>query len=112
MNIPYYRILEMNKIYEVFCDEENKLSISSNFIDLNERKKKLKKIIKIKYKWLNDNEYNNFYKSIKKKEIDLYLKFKKKEISSKYREKIIKLFCNGDTNNYTTNSFIFIFKSK
>ena len=23
MNIPYYRILEMNKIYEVFYDEEN-----------------------------------------------------------------------------------------
>jgi len=100
MNIPYYRILEMNKIYEVFYDEENKLSVSSNFIDLNERKKKLKKIIKIKYKWLNDIEYNNFYKSIKQKEIDLYLKLKKKEISSKYKDKIIKLFCDGDISNY------------
>ena len=99
MNIPYYRILEMNKIYEVFYDEENKLLISSNFIDLNERKKKLKNIIKAKYKWLNDNEYNNFYKSIKQKEIDFYLKFIKKGISSKYKDKIIKLFCDGDINN-------------
>lgn len=39
MNIPYYRILEMNKIYEVFYDEENKLIIKTNYIDLNERKK-------------------------------------------------------------------------
>jgi len=99
MNIPYYRILEMNKIYEVFCDEENKLIFRSNYIDLNERKKKLKNIIKTKYKWLNDNEYNIFYKSIKQKEIDLYLEFKKKKISIKYRDKIIKLFCYGDTNN-------------
>ena len=99
MNIPYYRISEMNKIYEVFCDEENKLSISSNSIDLKERKKKLKKIIKTKYKWLNDNEYNIFYKTIKEKEIDLYLKLKKKKILTKYRDKIIKLFCDGDINN-------------
>jgi Ca2+-binding EF-hand superfamily protein len=96
MNIPYYRILEMNKLYEAFCHDENN---SYKIIDLNERKKKLKTIIKTKYKWLNDNEYNNFYKTIKEKEIDLYLEFKKKEISNKYREKIIKLFCVSDSNN-------------
>lgn len=99
MKQPYYRILEMNKIYEVFCDEENKLLIKSNYVDINERKRKLKNIIKAKFRWLNDNEFNNFYKTIKNKEIDLYLTFKKKQISSKYREKIIKLFCSTDINN-------------
>lgn len=96
MKQPYYRTLEMNKLYEAFCHEENG---SYNLIDLNERKKKLKYIIKAKFRWLNDNEFNNFYKTIKEKELDLYLQFKKKQISSTYREKIIKLFCSGDDNN-------------
>lgn len=105
MNIPYYRNLEMNKIYEIFCDKENKLIINTNYIDLNNRKKKLKNIIKAKYRWLNDIEYNNFYKSIIQKEKDLYLKIKKKYISHRYRAKIIKLFYDGDIDN---NNFISI----
>ena len=44
MKQPYYRTLEMNKLYEAFCHEENG---SSNLIDLNERKKKLITFIKL-----------------------------------------------------------------
>ena len=96
MNIPKYRVKEILSLYKIFCDEE--LKITKN-IDLKCRKKNFKNIIKSKYKWVDDKEYKEIYKLIKIKELDLFLNQKKMEISLKYKDKLIKLFCNYDKND-------------
>ena len=94
MKIPEYRILDMNKIYEVFCEEQSNI-----YFNFNERKRNIKKIIKAKYTWLNDLEYNYFYKTIKENEIKIYLSKRKTKIMDEYKDKIVKLFSNIDTND-------------
>jgi hypothetical protein len=48
--IPKYRIDKILKIYNVFCDK------NKNNVNLKDRKIKFKKIIKIYYSWLTDDE--------------------------------------------------------
>lgn len=96
MNIPKYRIKEILSLYEIFCNEELKITKS---IDLKYRKKKFKNIIKSKYKWVDESEYKQIYALIKIKELDLFLNKKKMEISLKYKDKLMKLFCNYDKND-------------
>lgn len=52
INIPKYRLDEIMKIYDVFYDK------NKNNYDLKDRKIKFKKILKLYYKWLKDDEYN------------------------------------------------------
>jgi hypothetical protein len=91
MCIPTYRIKEFKKIYEVFFDE-------CKLYDLKERKDKLKKIIRLKYSWLTNDEYNHLYNIIKTQEINNYFKTKKSIISNKYKTKILEIYALFDTN--------------
>jgi Ca2+-binding EF-hand superfamily protein len=92
INIPKYREKEIKKLYEVFCDKEKSY-------DLNYRKKEFYKILKAQYKWIKNDEFEEMYKFIKIKEYNLIFDSKKREISQKYKEKIIKIFCNLDSDN-------------
>ena len=96
MNIPKYRIKEILLLYEIFCDEEFKITKN---INLKYRKDKFKNVIKSKFKWLDEKEYQEIYKLIKVKELDLFLNKKKLDISIQYKDKLVKLFCSHDDNN-------------
>jgi len=93
INIPKYRLDEIMRIYDVFYDKNK-----SND-DLKDRKIRFKKILKSYYKWLKDDEYNYIYNLIKEKEIDVFIKSKKIMIEKKYKNDLIKLFGNFDTDN-------------
>ena len=54
-SIPKYRIIEIKKIYDIFCDEESSKDIIT-------RKLKFKNIIKLRYNWIDNIEYNKIYK--------------------------------------------------
>lgn len=92
INIPKYRKKEIKKLYEVFCDKEK-------LYDLNYRKKEFYKVLKAQYNWITNDEFEEMYKIIKINELTLIFDLKKREISQKYKEKIIKLFCNLDNDN-------------
>lgn len=96
MNIPKYRIKEILLLYEIFCDEEFKITKN---IDLKYRKDKFKNIIKSKYKWVDEKEYKEIYKLIKSKELETFLNKKKIDVSYQYKDKLVKLFCNYDGND-------------
>ena len=92
INIPYYREKEIKKLYEIFSYEEK-----NN--DINIRKKKFYKILKAKYNWINNEEYQEMYKIIKENELIIIFDSKKREISQKYKKNLIKLFSIEDNNN-------------
>lgn len=91
-SIPKYRMIEIKKIYDIFCDEETSKDIIT-------RKLNFKNIIKLRYNWVDNIEYNNIYKLIKEDELKIIFDFKKKIISDKYKNKLIKLFCIIDEDN-------------
>lgn len=92
--IPLHRIKEIKKLYSVFYDENKQL------YDLNLRKSKFFSIVKLKYKWLTFNEYENIYnENFKDKELEFFLNIKKVQIEGKFKKDILKLFCFLDTNN-------------
>jgi hypothetical protein len=93
INIPKYRLDEIMKIYDIFYDK------NKNNCDLKDRKIKFKKILKLYYKWLKDDEYNYIYNLIKEKEFDVFIKSKKIIIERKYKNDLIKLFGKFDTDN-------------
>ncbi len=97
--IPKYRIDEILKIYNVFCDK------NKNNVNLKDRKIKFKKIIKIYYSWLTDDEYNYIYNLIKMREIDVIIADKKIVIERKYKNDIIKLFGKLDSDNSDSIDF-------
>jgi Ca2+-binding EF-hand superfamily protein len=92
INIPKYREKDIKKLYEVFYDKEQSY-------DLNYRKKEFYKVLKAQYNWINKEEFEEMYKIIKINEYNFIFDSKKREISQKYKEKIIKLFCNLDSDN-------------
>jgi len=92
INIPKYREKEIKKLYEVFYDKEQSY-------DLNYRKKVFYKVLKAQYNWINKDEFEEMYKIIKNYEYNFFFDYKKREISQKYKTKIIKLFCNLDSDN-------------
>jgi hypothetical protein len=98
--IPKYRIDKMMKIYDVFYDENKKN------VDLKDRKRKLKMIIKSYYNWLTDDEYNYIYSLIKMREIDVIIEDKKLVIERKYKNDIIKLFGKLDSDGSDSIDFI------
>lgn len=91
-SIPKHRIREIKKLYNIFCDEETSKDIIT-------RKLNFKNVIKIRYNWIDNIEYNNIYKLIKEDELKIIFDFKKKIISDKYKNKLIKLFCIIDEDN-------------
>ena len=92
--IPLHRLKEIKKLYSVFYDENKQL------YDLNLRKSKFFSIVKLKYKWLTFNEYENIYnENFKDKELEFFLNIKKVQIEEKFKKDILKLFCFLDTNN-------------
>ena len=93
INIPYYREKEIKKLYEVFCDKQKKNN------DINIRKKEFYSVLKAKFKWINNDEYQEMYKIIKENEITIIFDLKKREISQKYKKNLIKLFCTIDNDN-------------
>ena len=93
--VPKYRFDEIKIFYEIFC----KNTIISEKFNLYERKKKFKKLIKCKYNWVTNEEYEIMYSGIKEKELEKYINIKKIEIEKKYKQKIIGLFCSLDKNN-------------
>ena len=98
--IPKYRIDKIMKIYDVFYNENKKN------VDLKDRKRKLKMIIKSYYNWLTDDEYNYIYSLIKMKEIDVIIEDKKLVIERKYKDDIIKLFGRLDSDGSDSIDFI------
>ena len=92
MDIPFYRTKEIKKLYEVFCDEEK-----STILDY--RKKEFYKVLKAKFRWINNEEYQEMYKIVKENELAIIFDAKKRDIIQKYKKKIIKLFCNIDDDN-------------
>jgi Ca2+-binding EF-hand superfamily protein len=92
INIPKYREKEIKKLYEVFYDKEQSY-------DLNYRKKEFYKVLKAQYNWINKEEFEEMYKIIKINEYNFIFDSKKRVISQKYKAKIIKLFCNLDSDN-------------
>lgn len=92
MKIPFYREREIRKLYEVFCDEEK----SS---DLEYRKAGFYKILKAKFRWINNPEYLEMYKLVRENEMEIAFLAKRGDISQKYRTTLIKLFCAGDTDH-------------
>lgn len=91
--IPEYRIKEIMKLYPIFNDK------FSNEYNLEYRKAQFKKIIKLKYKWFTNSEYNYIYNLIKENEYNHILNFKKIEIEEKYKRDLIKLFIKFDDNH-------------
>lgn len=91
--IPEYRIKEIMKLYPIFNDK------FSNEYNLEYRKAQFKKIIKLKYKWFTNSEYNYIYNLIKENEYNHILNFKKIEIEEKYKSDLIKLFIKFDDND-------------
>jgi hypothetical protein len=91
--IPDYRIKEIMKLYPIFNDK------FSNEYNLEYRKTEFKKIIKLKYKWFTNSEYNYIYNLIKENEYNHILNFKKIEIEEKYKSDLIKLFIKFDDND-------------
>lgn len=91
--IPEYRIKEIMKLYPIFNDK------FSNEYNLEYRKTEFKKIIKLKYKWFTNSEYNYIYNLIKENEYNHILNFKKIEIEEKYKSDLIKLFIKFDDND-------------
>ena len=76
--IPKYRLEEIKIFYEIFCNnnECNSIIEISKF-NLNERKNKFKKLIKSKYNWITNEEYEIMYNCIKEKELEKYINIKK-----------------------------------
>ena len=93
IDIPYYREKEIKNLYQVFCDKQNKNN------DINIRKKEFYKVLKAKYNWINNHEYQKMYKIIKENELAIIFDSKKREISQKYKKNLIKLFCTIDNDN-------------
>lgn len=91
--IPEYRIKEIMKLYPIFNEK------FSNEYNLEYRKAEFKKIIKLKYKWFTNSEYNYIYNLIKENEYNHILNFKKIEIEEKYKSDLIKLFIKFDDND-------------
>ena len=92
--IPLHRLKEIKKLYSVFYDENKQL------YDFNLRKSKFFSIVKLKYKWLTFNEYENICnENVKDKELEFFLNIKKVQIEEKFKKDILKLFCFLDTNN-------------
>lgn len=91
--IPEYRIKEIMKLYPIFNEK------FSNEYNLEYRKAEFKKIIKLKYKWFTNSEYNYMYNLIKENEYNHILNFKKIEIEEKYKSDLIKLFIKFDDND-------------
>ena len=91
--IPEYRIKEIMKLYPIFNEK------FSNEYNLEYRKTEFKKIIKLKYKWFTNSEYNYIYNLIKENEYNHILNFKKIEIEEKYKSDLIKLFIKFDDND-------------
>ena len=109
-SVPEYRTKEILKLYEVFC---NIYTNSSNYIDLEERKKHFKKIVKLKYFWFSNDEYNYIYDLIKENEYSIYIDSKKIQIEKEYKSHLIKLFSKFDNDNNHSidiNEFKFIMK--
>lgn len=103
INIPFYRTREIKKLYEVFCDEQKIIYKKSNNLDykldLNFRKNEFYKILKAKFHWIKNDEYQEMYKLIKENELTLAFNIKKRDISEKYKTNLIKLFCIIDNDN-------------
>ena len=93
INIPFYRTREIKKLYEVFCDKQKKNN------DINIRKKEFYKVLKAKFRWINNEEYQEMYKIVKENELAIIFDAKKRDISQKYKKNLIKLFCTIDNNN-------------
>lgn len=93
INIPFYRTREIKKLYEVFCIKQKKNN------DINIRKKEFYKVLKAKFRWINNEEYQEMYKLIKENELTIIFDAKKREISQKYKKNLIKLFCTIDNDN-------------
>lgn len=91
--IPEYRMKEIMKLYPIFNEK------FSNEYNLEYRKAEFKKIIKLKYKWFTNSEYNYIYNLIKENEYNHILNFKKIEIEEKYKSDLIKLFIKFDDND-------------
>lgn len=91
--IPDYRLKEIMKLYPIFNEQ------FSNEYNLEYRKVEFKKIIKLKYKWFTNSEYNYIYNLIKENEYNHILNFKKIEIEEKYKSDLIKLFIKFDDND-------------
>jgi len=91
--IPDYRLKEIMKLYPIFNEK------FSNEYNLEYRKTEFKKIIKLKYKWFTNSEYNYIYNLIKENEYNHILNFKKIEIQEKYKSDLIKLFIKFDDND-------------
>ena len=93
INIPFYRTREIKKLYEVFCIKQKKNN------DINIRKKEFYKVLKAKFRWINNEEYQEMYKLIKENELTIIFDAKKRDISQKYKKNLIKLFCTIDNDN-------------
>lgn len=91
--IPDYRLKEIMKLYPIFNEK------FSNEYNLEYRKTEFKKIIKLKYKWFTNSEYNYIYNLIKENEYNHILNFKKIKIQEKYKSDLIKLFIKFDDND-------------
>ena len=103
--LPKYRITEIKKLYDVFCDKHN-----DNF-NLEHRRKEFKKIVKLKFPWLHIYEWKEVYKIIKENELNLVINNKKMLIEEKYKKNLIKLFCKidyYDNNTLDLDEFKFI----
>lgn len=113
INIPYYREKEIKKIYQVFCDEYNDKKDLKEF-NINYRKNELYKVLKAKFVWIDNEEFQKMYLLIKEKELTLAFYNKKREISQKYKNNLIKLFCiiDNDNNNIIDIDEFKIFMSK
>ena len=93
---PDYRLNEIYKLHQVFLDEYKFNS------DIKLRKKLFKKIIKANYNWTTNDEYDYIYSLIKNEEYNQVLSIKKVSVEKKYKQKLIKLFCEMDINGDNT----------
>jgi len=86
--IPEYRMKEIMKLYPIFNEK------FSNEYNLEYRKAEFKKIIKLKYKWFTNSEYNYIYNSIDIDEFKAILS----KINCFTEEKIYEMFKEADLN--------------